>query len=312
MRYSMSDEIITEVVDKTKINIHFYKDWVLQLKKFMLDAGFELDEESNLDKIAIGYFNIIEKIIPQKKRSLKFSTEFSCPEEFKDGLKFFQTRSENGENLNFHQSRKIKKLNSYDSLLFDWGIYHMHLGEKIESDGFIGRTKPVLFCIIKEDVIYCIDIKTHGASNPNVWTEKVLLEIVDKNWYEIIKNSHLEILEDLNYEFTESEYALLRKSCVQAAIKLPNKRIYISPGGGYTSTGCSTNAIVRYNDTTHSISKMAKKLIENIEMIVLKIYEGSSSKNDELDFHLEFDNSNKSEFFYEKNTGVRFQASLLI
>lgn len=63
------------------------------------------------------------------------------------GYKTLKAKFANGDDVTPHLSSNILNDTYEDYLLNDWGIHHFHLGQNI-SDGFAGRTGPLLFALI--------------------------------------------------------------------------------------------------------------------------------------------------------------------
>lgn len=67
-------------------------------------------------------------------------------------------------------------------MLNDWGIYHLHLGTTIQSDGFVEQDNDeLLFARITPTKFYLINVMKHGD-----WERKLIVEILHSNWPETI------------------------------------------------------------------------------------------------------------------------------
>jgi len=64
-----------------------------------------------------------------------------------------------------------------DLLLADWGLHHLHLSTTVEPDGFVSRTKDLLFAAFVGDQAYLISIYPHGS-----WALTAMLEVFVHNW----------------------------------------------------------------------------------------------------------------------------------
>ena len=103
------------------------------------------------------------------------------------GLKLLVQKFENGEDVSPHLSKGATSPAEFDGLLYDWGIYHFHLGETIDNQtGRIKRTGPVLFAKIDDENVYCINIYCHGKNVQQPWTKQDLLKIIHNNWPQTI------------------------------------------------------------------------------------------------------------------------------
>lgn len=141
-------------------DIHLKQDWFDILKGRLKMWGHNIDETGV--EVSHIYFNFIKRRILPKSREIKISKEFKCPKEYKEGLDILKSKIKKGEDLIPYLSKNILKVNYNDSLLNDWGIYHLHLGKK-KKDNFIERTGPLLFAKFDDENAYFINIYSHGA-----------------------------------------------------------------------------------------------------------------------------------------------------
>jgi len=160
------------------------------------------------------------------------------------GLEKLASAAEAGEDLRpwLHDAIFDDK---QDALMNDWGVQHYHLGLQILTNKNgrrkISRTGDVLFAKHKEDVgsLYLIGIFNHGS-----FSEKQLLEIVNAQWPELLGHAKIENLIDISHSPSSAEIHHLRKNQVNAAVEI-NGEFFMGPGGGYTTSGHSTKAVMR-------------------------------------------------------------------
>ena len=108
-----------------------------------------------------------------------------------------EMKIEKGESVNPHLNSATKK-DQLDGLLYDWGIHHLHLGETFSAPGYVERTGPVLFAIFRKDDVYFIDIRNHEG-----WSDKNLLEIVNRNWPELLSIYKMEgVMPETSFPYT--------------------------------------------------------------------------------------------------------------
>lgn len=204
--------------------------------------------------------------------------EFACPAEVGRGLKLLVGKFENGEDVSLHLSKDAASPSEFDGLLYDWGIYHFHLGEMIDHQtGRIERTGPVLFAKIDNENVYCINVYSHGKNVQQPWTKQDLLKIIHNNWPQTIKKWKLpdgiELYPKNIAPLSDIQYASLRRNGICTAIFVDRGIAYISPGGGYMSTGHSQE-IVCYCRRVHNTLKRSELYIrDNITLLVRKIEE---------------------------------------
>ena len=183
---------------------------------------------------------------------------------------------ENGDDVALHLSKDAISPSKFDELLYDWGIYHFHLGEKIDPrTRRIERTGPVLFAKIDNENVYCINIYSHGKNVQQPWTKQELLKIVHNNWPQTIAKWRLPDRIELSPEniapLSDTQYASLRRNGISTLIFVDEGIAYLSPGGGYMSSGHSQE-IMRYCLRVHSTLKRKELFIrDNITSLVRKI-----------------------------------------
>lgn len=111
------------------------------------------------------------------------------------------------------------------------------------------------FGIVKSDSIYFNSIEVHGS-----WSDKSLIEIVDRDWPELISSHRLN--GGIEPNLTNEEYDLLRKAHVNTGIQLSNGHSYIILGGGYTTAGTSMEAMRNVTMVNHRFMDLYKNLEE--------------------------------------------------
>lgn len=138
-----------------------------------------------------------------------------------------------------------------DSLLYDWGINHLHLGVQRQADQLIESTNEILFVAFKPSLAYLVDIKPHGH-----WESLDLLECMYENWPHLHKGNRIG-----RTAHAPSSVAIksMRKAGINTAVRLPNGASYMAQGGGLTSTGESIRALMFANWVSASIDDIADK-----------------------------------------------------
>ncbi len=222
------------------------------------------------------FFNLQKKKIKPQKRKVWFSNEFSCQADFQNGLKILVHKFEIGDDVSLNLSKDAHCASEFDALLYDWGIYHFHLGETIDrKTGRITRTGPILFAKVDDRNVYCIDVYFHGKGVASPWSKQEMVKILHNNWPETIKKYRLPEgiqLYPTSVELpTDQEYSLLRNSGITTPIFVDKGIAYFSPGGGYMSTGHSYE-VVSICQKIHNTLKLNEIYIkENITSLVKNI-----------------------------------------
>lgn len=122
--------------------VELIKDYFLSLEGMLPKLNYfeQIKNENNPKEVCLKYFNLLNRLVESKPRKVLKSQCFYCPSRFRNALKTIEEKIEKGENITSYLSRRIRHLNIRDSLLDAWGIYHLHLGEKVRNNGFIERT----------------------------------------------------------------------------------------------------------------------------------------------------------------------------
>ncbi len=176
------------------------------------------------------------RLIPKaKKRKVYLSDSFQCSPNLVDGWETFKQVVEKGGDLKPYLSRGVKNLKS-DYMLYSWGIYHFHLGLKIEKDGFTERTKYVLIAFINEDSFYVIGIYNHQSDAKVLpWDNTEIVEILHRNWSYLI--SDFQIVGVLSAFLSPEARKSLRKMNGNTTISVSNGTVYSMVGGGIMPNG---------------------------------------------------------------------------
>lgn len=165
---------------------------------------------SNTRNILYEYFNMLKRIISIRPRRVVYSKEFQCPEEYKPALLEFEDNARKGKNLNKYQSDKITRPEESDDLLNDWNIVHFHLSRRFRDDGFVKRSNYQIFAWITDDCIYMIQVYPHKADF--LYCKKELLNIVERNWPNLLEPYRLKDICSLNEQFDDEQYEQIREA----------------------------------------------------------------------------------------------------
>jgi hypothetical protein len=294
-------KITSELPMSVKFQNSFYEDWSAHLGNELTKIGYVIPSYWDDRKVAMAYFNVQKRRIDPAARSFVFATDFICPPDCQPGLDWLREKSERGDDINPHCSKDLRKAGKFDPLLFDWGIHHFHLGKTLESNGFVARTELILLAMVKNDSIYCIATRPHGKTNPGVWVERDLLEIVHSNWPDLITHRRLNV-ESVGPKITDEEYLDFRKNGLSTPVELQDGTVYLSPGGGYTSGRNSIDVILEYNQSVNGLEILKRKIELELPQITKKIRMQSKYYGNAFLFALE--RSRNTWIVREKKSGV--------
>ncbi len=261
-----------------EIGMDLCGDYNELVKNWMKHQGIPSDKDG--EDLWYEFFNLQKKSVRPQKRAVHYSKEFACPSEVALGLTLLVKKFENGDDVFPHLSKDAASPSKFDGLLYDWGIYHFHLGEVIDPHtGRIERTGPVLFAKIDDTNVYCINIYRHGKNVEQPWFEQEMLKIIHNNWPQTIEKwklpDEIELYPESISHPSNTQYASLRKNGVSTFIFVDKGIAYFSPGGGYMSTGHSQE-IVRFCHRVHNTLKRHELHIrDNITSLAIKIEKGT-------------------------------------
>ena len=234
----------------------FIEDWVAHLKDQLVAMNCPVSPNGKADEIAIAYFNESRRKVSMHQRKFISSVEFSCPQQFQDGLNLFRGKVEAGQDLNPHMSRKINDPTFQDKLLNDWGVFHFHLGTEFLANGLIKGTEQVLFALVRSDALYAIGVFPHEWSNLDV------VERVHSNWPQLVDTYRLRGFQLADPPPASSDVKVLRAGGVNTIIQMKDGTVYFPIGGGYASNG--TSMAVRIEADSHF------RMIRNLQQQALK------------------------------------------
>lgn len=254
-----------------ELQADFIKDYLDYSRLVMTHEGYDISTISD-DEILMYFFCAILKRPAVKTRTLYESDVFSCPEPLKEGWKKLSSKVTNGEDFSLHLSRKISDISSHDSLLNEWGVYHLHLGESIDpKTGFIDRTGPLLFALVNQDSFYAINVYAHGQ-----WTEPDIVEVIKRNWPETIEHAKINGISVKNNPSPKDRIAL-RKANVNHPITTADGTMYGSIGGGSATSGMSIRAVIWSGRQRMTLSEAQRLTQEGLPEFV-KTFKGYSGE----------------------------------
>lgn len=254
------------IIVSYELEIDLCKDYGEMIQRWMTEQGF-CSNKNGMD-LWYEFFNLQKKTIRPRKRNVLYSKEFNCPLGMSEGLSLLVQKFKNGEDVSLHLSKYANNPSEFDELLYDWGIYHFHLGKTTDAKtGRIKRTGPILFAKVDNINVYCINIYDHGKGI-QPWSKQEMLRILHRNWPETIKDYKLpegiRLHPDTLSPPNDIEYATLRKNGISTMTFVEDGVAYISPGGGYTSSGHSTEIVMLCQRIHKTLKRYELYIKENI------------------------------------------------
>ena len=249
-----------------------YFQWCCILKEYYLrDFGINI-ENVPPDEIPILFYEYNLRTFQKIKYNIYLSKELlNNPKynNFEKVIKRIIAKAKRGCNINGYLSRRIKNINTPDKIFNDWGVTHLHLSNELESDGFVRRTKELLFVYRNiyntNNNLYFLDICEHGD-----WYDNKLIEILENNWPHEIDNYKIKNFNEINFKIEKSDdIKNLRKAGINS-FSSTRESYYAPLGGGETMNGKNTMSV-------YLACKM-KKIFNEIEAYLTKKYNVASEQ----------------------------------
>jgi hypothetical protein len=273
------------------IDLDFIRDVRDSLEAELVRLGYPAATNATGDKykdahqVCLDHFNAFARRISQRPRTVHWSPDLKAREptlaaDVRTGLAAAISELQAGTDVRPRLSRGLKERDYDDRMLNDWGIHHMHLGSKLESDGFIERTGPVLFVMVRPDDVYLLDVRGHGA-----WTDADLVEIVHLNWPETIKPFRL--LGVAGDELTKQQRKNLRAKSANAGVTMKDGTVYAAIGGGLVASAANFNA-VRWGDMLLVTAMELEKAVRALdhEKMLDDVEQKTGTRPDQLNYRL--------------------------
>lgn len=267
------------------MEIDLYRDWVAHLKNELAAFGYDITQMQSPEAVVHTFLNLTKRLVRPIPRTVLRAQSFSCPSDLATGLAEVERKISSGEDLSPHLSRLLRNPSFNDPLLNDWGIHHVHLGTTIDSDGFVVRTGPVLFARFDNTNAYLIDVLAHGS-----WSLQRLVKELHDNWPASIKHFCLNGVLGLATPVSDKDVATLRKGNVNTMVDLGGGVVYAPIGGGYSTSGLSTEVVIQSDRCARLLRQMQQAIIENIDAIAKDAKEKGAAFPDCPRFELQIDN----------------------
>lgn len=278
-----------------QLSLQFHEQIQHQLRSRLARSGVSIDAALPPVDVAIRYFDYKRRVLPQRARKVFISRELASTTLATDlqvGLDCIVADLHSGCALGPFFSRQWLNLESNDILFNDWRVRHMHLGgRKLDSDGFVQRTKPVLFVYLTRQEAYLIDVMEHGKTNPTVFAETRIVEILNANWPHIIDHARAPGVSELYPNDTHSRWFLSRRKKgprLSLGVEASDGPVFTSIGGGYMMDGRSGNAVQCAFELMNAGTRWAERCSTKMRLILDELGKqlGERPTNVDLEFSL--------------------------
>ena len=112
------------------MEIDLYRDWVAHLKNELVAFEYDTTQMQSPEAVVHTFLNLTKRLVRPSPRAVLKTHSFSCPPDLAAGLTEVERKISSGEDLSPHLSRLLRNPSFNDPLLNDWGIHHVHLGNK--------------------------------------------------------------------------------------------------------------------------------------------------------------------------------------
>jgi hypothetical protein len=253
----------------TDLKMDFFNDYAEWCRAALLTAGYAVDPTETAESLVTKYFNVRHRRVPPRARQVHKAKSFHCPTEHLAGLQAFLAKATNGDDLRPYQSTRLAKAEFDDAMLNDWGVQHFHLGTgshpKLPS--FVSRTGPVLYAVVKDDDLYCINVMEHGK-----WSSQDILESINTNWRHLLSPSHPKSSnlkpQGLAVHYSDEDIAKLRKAGIQPITQRKDGSITIAPGGGIAMDGTSGRVVSARTRLVSRCRELQRVVSQEIEALI--------------------------------------------
>lgn len=244
--------ILSEIEELKKKGFKFitYEQWQNQK-----DKGTELDYRKFL---VYSFWNLKQRLIVVKPRKILYAKNFVRLPEFENGLQQIEKEIIKGDSLFPRLSRKIYNPDEQDGMLFDFGIYHLHLGTIPDSKYpyLVQGQKKILYCLFDNEFAYFLVIDKHGR-----WNDLDLLRIINENFPKKLDSWEMKDA-ILTNNYIQEERKHLRSLGINTLIELDGK-FYMPPGGGFNMSGTSFQSIRTFQKQVRCLREIENALKEH-------------------------------------------------
>lgn len=201
----MENRIYFEIIERISEQVKVYMEQYHIKHENSNEEKIENGSKNNNgnEKVILDFLDNRDRWVTQKKRnvivseSLEKRLEKADWEKIKEDFEYMKQIFEQGNDVNYHLSKGIFNSTSRDYLLNALNIKHVHLSQKeaySKSGMSQNRSKYLLFCIIDEDNVYCLDVIEHPETDEffcynlvkiayeSGWIEKLGLCLVEGNY----------------------------------------------------------------------------------------------------------------------------------
>lgn len=248
----------------------------------------------------VQYYNAALRFIMPKPRTVMKTNEFVCPSGYEKKLQFFEEAVTQGKDLKPFMTKTMLDASFQDKMLFDWGLYHFHLSDTVNTKDkrFMDRSGQLLIAYKdwnNDNTLYFLQVVSHQQLN--VWTTQAFIRYLADNWPDMMEPHRLKGVIDTDYNVSDADFAGLRSANVNSFVNLGDGRVYIGSNFGLTGAGYSVRAqlhLLSVNKYTSLTEKLIKE--KSVEIIA---YINDNSRRSFSDLTLHIQAFRNKDFFFE-------------
>jgi hypothetical protein len=246
-----------------KVNLDFHADFRIIVVKVLALNGIDVDHNEPYGDAVYRLFANMRRRMEARPYRVLEAAELVCPPDVASGYAELKSELEQGIDVTARLSRKASKATYEDGMLNDWGITHLHLGLR-GAQGGVPPTNPVLFALVRDDVVYAIGFFAHGA-----WSDIEVLEIVRRNWPDLMERVLAKGM-TVPFNVNDEERAQRRAAGISSLITVDGQ-VYGAIGGGYTSARTSMAAHWQTDRAILSVDTYEKHVRDNLATFLKQI-----------------------------------------
>ena len=221
------------------VTCDLYSQWIQAIRHELTSLGF--DHSSIADQnCAIRWHSWKRRVVSPGNRVIRKAANFNCPPHLSAGLTDLDNAFATGGDIRLWQSKAVDNVEFEDGMYNDYGVLHFHLGQGLDSSGYINRTRELLFAVVQPGAVHEIGIFNHGD-----WFELDILNIIDTNWPDLLDRVTLRGFSgNACPSVTREQVKALRTAHMIGVFQLAASGRIVAPfGGGAATDGTSCEAV---------------------------------------------------------------------
>lgn len=242
----------------------FERDAADEIVRYFDKNSIKFDRQRSTDTSYLleRYFRVRAKLITPRPRRVHYSAELrakwgTLEARYRQPLARIEERFKAGGDLTEFLSTLASNVDKPDAMLNDFGIHHLHLGEKRSSNAKrVERSDRLLMVWVGVDDAHLIDIRPHPEQrdiDDNGWSHQEYLDVIERNWPRLL--DPYEVPGVSGASIPDSGRRALQLKNANVVTRVGNRAI-APPGGGMTGSGANLRHVV-----------MAMKLLRLLEHV---------------------------------------------